>query len=426
LRVKARTLETWPFAGNEEYGLSVESSLQRLFQSGSLEVILPNKRRVRFGDGSGPHVVVAVRDNATLVRIVANPSLGAGEAYMDGRLELEQGTIHELVDMATRNAGARAAGPKPSPLKRWWAARIDERNERNRARRNVAHHYDLSTELYRCFLDPDLQYSCALFETPDASLEQAQLAKKRHLAAKLALGPGQRVLDIGCGWGGMALSIADWSDAQVHGVTLSTEQCETAKARAEARGKAAQVRFSLTDYRDVTGPYERIISIGMFEHVGRPNYDAFFQKIASLLTDDGVAVIHSIGRADGPSTTDLFTAKYIFPGGYIPALSEVLPAVERAGLWVTDIEILRLHYALTLKSWYERFTARRADVAAMYDERFCRMWEYYLCGAEMGFRYGHHMNFQLQLTKRRDALPLTRDYIADNERALAEGLRRAA
>ena len=406
--------------------MSIESSLREMFRSGSLEVILPSKRRMTFGDGSGPHVVVSIADTLTLAKIVANPSLGAGEAYMDGRLEVEQGSIHDLVDMATRNAGSRAAGPKPSGLKRWLAARIDERNERNRARRNVAHHYDLSTELYRCFLDPDLQYSCALFETPDATLEEAQLAKKRHLAAKLALKPGHRVLDIGCGWGGMALSIAEWSDARVDGVTLSTEQCETATQRAEARGKAGQVRFSLTDYRDVAGPYERIVSVGMFEHVGRPNYDAFFAKIADLLTDDGVAVIHSIGRADGPSTTDLFTAKYIFPGGYIPALSEVLPSIERAGLWVTDIEILRLHYALTLKCWYDRFAARRAEVSAMFDERFCRMWEYYLAGAEMGFRYGAHMNFQLQLTKRRDALPITRDYMASAERALAEGLRRAA
>ena len=397
-----------------------------MFRSGSIEIVLPNKRRMSLGDGSGPHVVVAIRDNLTLAKIVANASLGAGEAYMDGRLELEQGSIHDLVDMATRNAGSSAAGPKSGAFKRWWVARLDERNQRHQARSNVAHHYDLSTDLYRCFLDPDLQYSCALFETPDATLEQAQMAKKRHLAAKLALEPGQRVLDIGCGWGGMALSIADWSDARVDGVTLSTEQCEAATHRAQTKGKAGQVRFSLTDYRDVAGPYERIISIGMFEHVGRPNYDAFFQKIADLLTDDGVAVIHSIGRSDGPSTTDLFTAKYIFPGGYIPALSEVLPAVERAGLWVTDIEILRLHYALTLNCWYDRFVARRAEVAAMFDERFCRMWEYYLCGAEMGFRYGAHMNFQLQLTKRRDTLPITRDYITDNERALADTLRQAA
>ena len=383
-------------------------------------------RQLVLGDRSGPPVAVAIKNSLTLAKIVANPSLGAGEAYMDGRLVMEAGSIHDLVDLASRNARGRPGGPTPGPMKRWWVKEADERNERKRSRRNVAHHYDLSTDLYRCFLDEDLQYSCAYFERPDASLEEAQDAKKRHIAAKLALGPGQRVLDIGCGWGGMALSIADWSGARVDGVTLSTEQIETAQKRAQSSGRSGQVRFSMTDYRDVAGPYERIVSVGMFEHVGRPNYDAFFGKIAELLTDDGVALIHSIGRAEGPSTTDQFTAKYIFPGGYIPALSEVLPAVERAGLLITDLEILRLHYAFTLRCWLDRFLEQREKVVEMYDERFCRMWEYYLCGAEMGFRYGGHMNFQLQLTKRKDALPLTRSYIADTERELAKTLRHAA
>jgi len=303
---------------------------------------------------------------------------------------------------------------------------VRENNERRSARRNVAHHYDLSVDLYRAFLDEDLQYSCAFFEHPDMTLEEAQNAKKRHIAAKLALGEGQKVLDIGCGWGGLALSLAAWTGASVEGVTLSTEQLNTAQTRAEAMGLASRASFSLTDYRDIAGTYDRIVSVGMFEHVGRPNYQAFFHSVAKLLKDDGVALIHSIGRSEGPSTTDAFTAKYIFPGGYIPALSEVLPAVERAGLWVTDIEILRLHYAETLRRWYDRFLARRAEVAALYDERFCRMWEYYLVGAEMGFRYGGHMNFQLQLAKRKDALPITRHYMEDAERALVAKARRAA
>jgi cyclopropane-fatty-acyl-phospholipid synthase len=330
------------------------------------------------------------------------------------------------VDLASRNSGHRPNGPRPGRLKRAWTKLMRESNQRRGARRNVAHHYDLSLELYRSFLDEDMQYSCAYFERPDASLEEAQVAKKRHIAAKLQLGEGQRVLDIGCGWGGLALSLANWGAARVDGVTLSTEQLAQARARAEAAGLAGRVQFSLTDYRDVAGPYDRIVSVGMFEHVGRPNYQAFFDKIAALLADDGVALIHSIGRSEGPSTTDPFTAKYIFPGGYIPALSEVLPAVERAGLRVTDIEILRLHYAYTLDQWRRRFLANETRLAGVYDQRFRRMWEYYLCGAEMGFRYGSHMNFQLQLAKRVGALPITRDYMGEAERALAAEARRVA
>jgi len=252
------------------------------------------------------------------------------------------------------------------------------------------------------------------------TLEEAQAAKKRHIAAKLALADGQKVLDIGCGWGGMALALATAADVAVQGVTLSDEQLAAARARAAAADLAGRVSFSLTDYRDVTGRFDRIVSVGMFEHVGRPNYQAFFDLVSERLTDDGVALIHSIGRFSGPSTTDAFTAKYIFPGGYIPALSEVLPAVERAGLMVTDIEILRLHYAMTLRCWYERFRARRAEMAEMYDERFCRMWEFYLAGAEMGFTHGDHMNFQIQLSRRNNALPLTRDYIGEAEQALSD------
>jgi cyclopropane-fatty-acyl-phospholipid synthase len=357
---------------------------------------------------------------------MASPSLGVGEAYMDGRLSLEHGTIRDLVELACRHTKARPGGRKVGPLQRWLARTVAERNERGRARRNVAHHYDLSLELYRSFLDEDLQYSCAYFERPDLSLEEAQLAKKRHIVGKLALEPDQTVLDIGCGWGGMALSLAAWAGARVDGVTLSTEQLATARARAEAMGLANRAQFSLTDYRDVEGPYDRIVSVGMFEHVGRPNYDAFFEQVARLLTDDGVALIHSIGRMDPPSRTDPFTAKYIFPGGYIPALSEVLPSVERAGLWVTDIEVLRFHYAETLKAWGERFARSRPHMVELYDERFCRMWEYYLAAAEMGFRYGRHMNFQLQASKRPTTLPTTRGYMADAEESLGDVARRVA
>lgn len=399
--------------------MNIERFLSSLIQEGALEVRLPGGRRVVVGDGSEPSARLSIADMATVGRILASPSLGVGEAWMDGRIAFEKGDIRALLDLATRNLARTTLRPRSGPLARWWAARMRERNHRRSARRNVAHHYDLSLDLYRSFLDDDLQYSCAYFPRDDMSLEQAQLAKKRHLAAKLDLKPGQRVLDIGSGWGGLALSLAAWGGVEVDGVTLSTEQLATGQARAEAAGLADKVRFSLTDYRDVRGPYDRIVSVGMFEHVGRPNYQAFFDQIARLLTNDGVAVIHSIGRSEGPSTTDKFTAKYIFPGGYIPALSEVLPAVERAGLRVTDIEVLRLHYAHTLRCWAERFAARRAEIAALYDERFCRMWEFYLAGAEMGFRNGGHMNFQLQLTRRVDALPITRDYMERAERSLA-------
>ncbi|MGH7023194.1 MAG: class I SAM-dependent methyltransferase [Caulobacteraceae bacterium] len=399
----------------EGASLDIESFLGRIFKVGTLEAVLPGGKRVSLGEGGEPSVAVTLSGATTMARIMAKPSLGVGEAYMDGRLTLQRGDIRDLLTLAGMNGVGKVAYRRPGPVRREMARLLDEHNARVAARRNVHHHYDLSGELYRSFLDADMQYSCAYFERDDMTLEEAQAAKKRHIAAKLALDDGQKVLDIGCGWGGMALTLATAAGVSVEGITLSDEQLATARGRVEAAGLASKVSFSLTDYRDVTGKFDRIVSVGMFEHVGRPNYQAFFDLIAERLTDDGVALIHSIGRFTGPSTTDAFTAKYIFPGGYIPALSEVLPAVERAGLMVTDIEILRRHYAKTLHHWYDRFQARRAEMIALYDERFCRMWEFYLAGAEMGFRWGDHMNFQLQLTKRNDALPLTRDYMAQTE-----------
>jgi cyclopropane-fatty-acyl-phospholipid synthase len=395
--------------------LDIEGYLSSLFRQGSLEVTLPGGKRLRLGDGEGPRVAVTIRGATTIPRIMAKPSLGTGEAYMDGRLTFEAGSIRDLLDLAGRNGVSRQAYRRPNALRRAWRAMTDEHNARRSARRNVHHHYDLSGKLYRAFLDPDLQYSCAYYERDDMSLEDAQTAKKRHIAAKLALADGMRVLDIGCGWGGMAMTLAGAAEVSIEGITLSDEQLATARQRAEAAGLSERVRFSLTDYRDVDGRYDRIVSVGMFEHVGRPNYQAFFDQVAARLTDDGVAVIHSIGRSSGPSATDYFTAKYIFPGGYIPSLSEVLPAVERAGLIVTDIEILRLHYAKTLHAWYDRFQEKRAEMAALYDERFCRMWEFYLAGAEMGFQWGDHMNFQLQLARDIRALPITRTYMGEAE-----------
>jgi cyclopropane-fatty-acyl-phospholipid synthase len=406
--------------------MSLQAYLQKVIREGDLSVRLPGGQALQLGDGSGPPVAVAITSRRWLARIAADPSIGVGEAYMDGGLVLEQGDIGEFVDLIGRSAKYRPLKPPPGPFARWWLDRRLQANARQAARRNVAHHYDLSVDLYRRFLDPDLQYSCAYFPHPGASLEEAQGAKKQHLAAKLLLSPGQRVLDIGCGWGGLGLSLAQAAGVQVHGVTLSTEQLALANARAEAAGLAGRAKFTLTDYRDVAGPYDRIVSVGMFEHVGRPNYQAYFDQVAKLLTDDGVAVIHSIGRADGPAFTQGWVAKYIFPGGYIPALSEVLPCVERAGLIVTDVEILRLHYAETLAAWRERFAANRSEIAELYDERFCRMWEFYLCISEVAFRYRGHFVFQLQLAKKVDAVPLTRGYIAEAEAHLARPMRDVA
>jgi cyclopropane-fatty-acyl-phospholipid synthase len=279
-------------------------------------------------------------------------------------------------------------------------------NSRQRARHNVAHHYDLDGRLYSLFLDADRQYSCAYFESPDQSLDDAQLAKKRHLAAKLLISPGQRLLDIGCGWGGLALYLAEITGAQVTGITLSEAQLAIASARATERGLLDRTEFRLLDYRGATGRFDRIVSVGMFEHVGVGFYDAFFRQCATLLDDDGVMVLHSIGRSDGPDITNPWIAKYIFPGGYIPALSEVLRAIERSGLLITDIEILRLHYAETLKAWRERFLAER-----IYDARFVRMWEFYLAASEIAFRKQAMMVFQMQLTKRQGVVPMTRDYV---------------
>jgi cyclopropane-fatty-acyl-phospholipid synthase len=342
-----------------------------------------------------------------------------GEAYMDGDLVIERGSLYDLLAVGTRNLRGTRTRHLP-----WGTGR--PRNPPRAARRNVAHHYDLSSEFFRLFLDEDLQYSCAYFPHPGLTLDEAQRAKKRHLAAKLLLRPGQRVLDIGSGWGGLALSLAQDHGAEVVGVTLSTEQLETARLRAAQRGLDRVVRFDLQDYRAVQGKFDRIVSVGMFEHVGPAHYDAFFDTISKLLNHSGIAVLHTIGRINGPGGGNAWIEKYVFPGGTIPALSEIVPAIEGSGLFLTDVEVLRLHYAETLKLWRERFAARRDEARKLYDERFCRMWEFYLAGAEAGFRVGDLVVFQLQLAKDRAAAPVTRDYIIEFERSHTAGSRIAA
>jgi cyclopropane-fatty-acyl-phospholipid synthase len=394
--------------------------LGRFVHVGRLSVQFPDGAVQRYGDGSGAEVNIALKPGWPL-RIARDPQMMIGEAYMAGGLVLTKGDIWDFIELVGRNLEFRPR--RSGGLTRAIMAvqrRLDQWNDRGAARRNVAHHYDLSYDLYSRFLDEDMQYSCAYFARPDMTLEEAQAAKRIHIGAKLNLSPGHKVLDIGCGWGGLGLDLAGRFGAAVHGVTLSQEQLAVAQSRAAAAGLQERARFTLTDFRDIEGRFDRIVSVGMFEHVGAPNFEAFFQQVARLLTDDGVAVVHSIGRATPPGVAQSWVRKYIFPGGYVPALSEVLAAVEKAGLWVTDIEILRLHYAETLRRWRERFTARRDEIASLYDERFCRMWEFYLALSEMAFRFNKHMNFQLQLTRRVDALPLTRDYMLDAERTAAK------
>jgi cyclopropane-fatty-acyl-phospholipid synthase len=392
--------------------------LKTFVRRGAFKITTSRGTTFTFGDGTGKPVAVRFVTRAAEWGVLLDPEVKLGEAYMDGSFVVEQGSIADVLAICLGQNSELPHWARPQYFVRYLARRLNQFNPRKRARRNVAHHYDLDGRLYSLFLDADRQYSCGYFETPDQSLDDAQLAKKRHLAAKLLPKRGNRVLDIGCGWGGLGLYLADYTGADVTGVTLSQEQHGIANGRAAERGLADYARFKLQDYRDVEGPFDRIVSVGMFEHVGVGHYDEFFRKCAQLLADDGVMLLHSIGRSEGPSATNPWIAKYIFPGGYIPSLSEVLPSIERAGLLTTDIEILRLHYAETLKSWRERFLAHREEVERIYDQRFVRMWEFYLAASEMSFREQNMMVFQIQLTKRQGVVPMTRDYIAREEQRL--------
>jgi cyclopropane-fatty-acyl-phospholipid synthase len=391
--------------------------LDRFLHRGTLTVLMPGGRRERYGAGL-PSVTVRLHDRRAAFELLLNPDLKLGELYMDGRLTVEDGEVIDLLALVMMNARQPATGLR-RVLRSWrtFARGLSQFNPAGRSRRHAAHHYDLNGRLYDLFLGRDKQYSCAYFSAPGETLEEAQVGKKRHIAAKLLLNrPGLKVLDIGCGWGGLALNLAQDCGAEVLGVTLSEEQLGVARRRAQLAGVADQCRFELTDYRALGGKYDRIVSVGMFEHVGAPYYDAFFKKVRSLLADNGVMLLHTIGRVDGPGATNPWIAKYIFPGGYVPALSEAVGAIERNSLIVSDVEILRLHYAQTLAEWQMRFKANRAQVAALYDERFCRMWEFYLAASEMAFRFDGQVNFQIQIVKDQMVLPLTRDYMIDSER----------
>lgn len=392
----------------------LDALLKRLIRDGSIAIRYADGTTRSYGDPAAePAATLEVKAGANDPRILYDPSLAFAEAYMAGDFVLAEGDLVAFLSVVLDNIerrGFSGAAGLTQRLRRWLRP-LAQFNRITRARANVAHHYDLSGALYDLFLDADRQYSCAYWPEPEMTLDEAQLAKKHHIAGKLLLEPGHRVLDIGCGWGGLALDLAGRHGAEVTGITLSTEQLALARQRAEKAGLAEQVQFALTDYRQVQGRFDRIVSVGMFEHVGVTYYDTYFATIRDHLTDDGVALVHTIGRSGEPGPTNSFIAKYIFPGGYTPSLSEIMTAVERSGLVVCDIEVWRLHYAATLKEWRRRFLANWTKAEALYDTRFCRMWDLYLASCEASFRCGGQVVFQLQLARRNDAVPITRNYL---------------
>ena len=397
----------------------VVKTLNRIISKGNLQYTDPEGSTHTFGDGTSPVARFQIRDHRTIRKMMWDPILRAGELFVDGKITIEEGSVYDVLELLFQNSKLNnEEGWVILEKIRYLLRRFKQRNTLKYSPQNISHHYDLSDAHYRLFLDEDWQYSCAYFEEGSDDLSQAQLAKKRHIAAKLAIQPNQKLLDIGCGWGGMGMYLASAYDIQVEGVTLSQEQLKVANDRAKKMGLSDKTEFKLQDYRTLNSKYDRIVSVGMFEHVGLGHFKEYFNSVNQLLTDDGVMLLHSIGRIDGPGFTDPWTEKYIFPGGYIPALSEVIPVIEKSGLVVTDIEILRLHYADTLKHWRARFLKNRDQAKELYDERFCRMWEYFLATAEIAFRYRDMMVFQIQLCKNQEGVPLTRDYINREEERL--------
>jgi cyclopropane-fatty-acyl-phospholipid synthase len=392
--------------------------LKSFVRVGTLKVVDAKGQVHVFAGAPGPEVTMVLSDPSLYRKLFFNPELHAGEAYMDGRLRFEDSSLRDFLTLFSMNRLSLGSYPLQKALKRVSRGlkRFQQLNPVGKAQQNIAHHYDLGNDFYRLFLDEGMQYSCAYFLDDEESLEQAQQNKLRLLAAKLDLKPGLRILDIGSGWGDLALYLGSMADVDVTGVTLSKEQHALANEKARAMGLSDRVRFELLDYRKVEDRFDRIVSVGMFEHVGVHHYDEFFVKVNALLEDDGLMVLHSIGHMSPPGTASPWLRKYIFPGAYSPALSEVFTSVEQASLWVTDVEVLRLHYAKTLNHWWRRFEANRDKVAAMYDERFCRMWEFYLVSAEMMFLTGSQMVFHMQLAHQRDAAPIVRDYITDLQR----------
>ena len=406
----------------------LERILRQKIKRGQLIVIESDGTRHPYGtpDPLFPRpVVVKLTDPRVSLQIAKNPRLVTGEAYMDGRLIVEEGDIRDLALLVSCNAGAGEWGWLSSKgfIDRAVNAvtgRLDQINWKKRSRRNAEHSYDLKRQLYELFLDDDIQYTCAYYRDATNSLEQAQLDKKAHIAAKLALKPGMRVLDLGCGWGGLAIYLHRHYGVDVLGVTNAPDQARFCRERAAAADVSHAVKFELLDYRDVEGRFDRIVNVGLIEHLGRPHYRGFYSKCRALLASDGVMVSHCCGRMSGPAVIDEWTRKYIFPGGYMPALSELTSAAERQQLIVSDVEVLRYHYAHTLREWYRRTNAARGEILSLYDERFFRMWQFYLAGAEAGFRYGGLANFQVQYLMRPDTLPIVRNYMLEEETRLVE------
>ena len=387
--------------------------LARTIKKGRLEIIDSSGAAYPFGDGTGVRLGIRFRSAAAELAVLLDPEMKLGEEYMNGGFDIEYGTVADFLTLLIVNAGDRRRS--------WWTRafatfrsivrRLGENNDQKRARDNVRRHYDLDGRLYSLFLDADRQYSCAYYEDGVTNLGDAQAAKKRHIAAKLAPRAGQRVLDIGSGWGGLGIYLAETFNVEVIGATLSEEQFAVSNRRARERGLSDRVRFLLQDYRTLKGPFDRIVSVGMFEHIGRSHYHEFFAQLYALLADDGVAVLHTIAMKNDPGPINPWMQRYIFPGAYLPTLSELAPVIEQQDFWLTDLDNWRLHYARTLAAWNDRFQARRAEAGAIYDERFCRMWEFYLQLCEVGFRMSGLCVFQMQLAKKIDAVPITRDYI---------------
>ena len=402
----------------------LSTMMKRFVQAGKLVVIDVDGKSHEFGQDNyksgDPSVTIKLHDKKLYRDLFLNPELRAGEAYMDGTMTVEEGTIRDFLTLFAINSSNLRGHPLQKSIRKFYkrAKRFHQVNSKTSSKANMAHHYDLSNDFYKLFLTDDMTYTCAYYERPDMSLSEAQTAKKRHIAAKMNIKPGDKILDIGCGWGGMAIYLAQNFDVNVIGVTLSRQQYVLAVERVKELGLEGKIDIRYQDYRDVEERFERIVSVGMFEAVGVPHFKEFFDKVSELLTDDGVMLLHSIGRRGGPGSTARWIRKYIFPGGYSPALSETIAVVEQSGLWITDIEVLRMHYAETCLEWDRRFQANRDKIASMMDEKFCRMWEFYLIISELSFRYSKNMNFQMQLTKSRHALPITRDYMGKAEAKL--------
>lgn len=410
-------------------------ALSKSIKKGRLAIELADGTKHEFGEPTNgfPEIALRFTDKKVTWDIIRDPDLGLAESFMDGRMLIEQGDILGFGRLLRANnrfedTGGKLSTSLSSRLFTSFRLQVQQFNSRLRSKQNAAHHYDIGNELYELMLDPEhMQYSCGYWPEEDMTLGEAQEAKLAHIAAKLAIQDGQQILDIGCGWGGMAIFLGRNFDVEVTGITLSEEQIDLARERAAAAGVSDRVSFELTDYRDLAARgkrFDRIVSVGMFEHVGQAQFDSFFECCSKLLTPEGVMLMHTIGRMGEPGLTDRFTRKYIFPGGYIPALSETMRSSEKVRLIASDIEILRLHYAKTINRWYENIVANKEAVIEMFDERFFRMWTLYLAGAATVFENGGMCNFQIQYTRDRRTLPLTRGYMVDAEEKLTESLNR--